>query len=612
MAGRSAWFERTDRSVQEIILSGRAAAAPSKGAWLLGAVSALLLWGAFTPLDWGFLGWVAVAPVLLLARIRRKTRWMYTALYVTSGAGWLATLQWMRLGDPTMYVAWFALAWYLAVYVPLGVGLTRVAVHRLQVPLLIAAPVVWTGLEFVRAHVISGFPWYLLGHSQHHWTEFVQISDVVGAYGVSFVLVLGNGWLAQLISPGWLVRLKLLPASEEREPAVYAVAPRTLLSLAGVTFLVIAGTVMYGFVRRGQAEFASGPRVALIQGNFPSSVKHDREQWGEMFRVHRYLTGLTVPSQPDLVVWPETMFRWPLFESPPDMPDVELAELHPLIPLEAWKDSSVRNELLNLAEEANAATVIGLDAFVAETGELRQYNSAAFIEPGAGVTARYDKIHRVPFGEYIPLREQLPWLQSFTPYGGDFGIDAGRSIHVFHDEQWRYLPLICFEDTVPHLVRQYVAASSRNSEPADCLINLTNDGWFHGSSELDQHLITARFRCIETRTPMVRAVNTGISAIIDGDGVVVEPEKFIDLDGLTNGAPRTSIRDPRTGQFHKQLHCALVGTVPLDSRHSLYVWLGDWFGGGCAACCMCLLMAGCLRRPTLRDPGAAGEVGLPS
>ncbi len=130
-------------------------------------------------------------------------------------------------------------------------------------------------------------------------------------------------------------------------------------------------------------------------------------------------------------------------------------------------------------------------------------------------------------------------------------------------------------------------------------MNLTNDGWFHGSSELDQHLITARFRCIETRTPMVRAVNTGISALIDGDGLIVEPDELIDLDGLTNGSPRKSIRDPHTGRLYKEINCAQVGDVPLDDRESLYVMLGDWFAGLCAAVCLCLAVVGLLPRSFL-------------
>ena len=141
---------------------------------------------------------------------------------------------------------------------------------------------------------------------------------------------------------------------------------------------------------------------------------------------------------------------------------------------------------------------------------------------------------------------------------------------------------------------RWISWTSRSSAAGgvDCLVNLTNDGWFHGSSELDQHLITAAFRCVETRTPMVRAVNTGISAIIDGDGVVVEPDVFIDADEKG----RESMRDPHTGRWHKQLNAVLIGNVPLDNRHSLYLAYGDWFAGICCFCTIFLLMIGAILR----------------
>ncbi|MGE0376714.1 MAG: apolipoprotein N-acyltransferase, partial [Planctomycetaceae bacterium] len=477
--------------------------------------------------------------------------------------------------------------------------------HRLGAPLLLAAPVVWTGLEFLRAHLMTGFAWYFLGHSQHRWAELIQISDVFGAYGVSFVLILASASLALMVPERLFVRLCLLPTEEQHHPENYLVPLPRLRWNVGVCLAVVAITLTYGFIRRGQAEFAAGPRVALIQGNFPTAVKHDPQQWHDMYRMHRYLTGQAVPHQPDLIVWPETMFRWPLFIYEPGMTDEQLAAAHPHITAERWKDRTEQDELLNLAEEANAAAIIGLDAFEADAESVGHYNSAAFIVPEQGITARYDKLHRVPFGEFIPLRDEVPWLRKLTPFGDGFGIDAGQAIRIFDDGHWRYAPLICFEDTVPHLVRQVVEASGKEGDPADVLVNLTNDGWFHGSSELDQHLITARFRCIETRTPMVRAVNTGISAIIDGDGLVVEPETFIDLDGLAEGNPRKSIRDPETGRLHKQLNCALVSPVPLDPRSSLYVRWGDWFGALCAACCLCLAVAGIVLKP---KPASAGRV----
>jgi apolipoprotein N-acyltransferase len=605
-----------ERSITDIISAGRATRAGSLGVWGLAWLSSVLLWASFTPLDWGPLAWFALVPVLLLVRLKQKTRWMYTALYVVSTLMWVATLQWMRLGDQTMYLAWLALAVYIGLYLPAFVGLTRVAVHRLGTPLVVAAPVVWVGLEFFRAHLMTGFPWYFLGHTQHHWASLTQIADLVGAYGISFVIVGTSAALALMIPARWLIRFRLLTVEESRNCQRFETPVQTQ-RIAAVTALLLVGcSLIYGTVRRAQADFQTGPRVALVQGNFTTSVKHDPQQWQQMFRIHRYLTGLTVQHQPDLIVWPETMFRWPLLSADRNLTSEQLTAMQPQIAPGAWRDRAVRDELLNLAEEANAAAIIGIDAFDATLDGVQHYNSAAFVEPGEGLTARYDKLHRVPFGEYIPLRETFPWLQKLTPFGDDFGIAAGKGVHVFDDGQWRYVPLICFEDTVPHLVRGMVrsaeTARSRNlgahgsrgdsAAQIDCLVNLTNDGWFHGSSELDQHLITARFRCIETRTPMVRAVNTGISAIIDGDGLVVEPEVFIDLDGLSKEDRRRSIRDPETGKLHKQLNCAQVGAVPLDNRGSLYVIAGDWFAGLCAACCLCLVAVGVVRRRTPTAP----------
>ena len=428
----------------DIISQGRATRAPSVGAWGLSILSGLLLWGSFTPLDWGPLGWIALVPVLMLARLKKKTRWMYTALYVGSLLSWSAALQWMRLGDQTMYVAWIALAVYVAAYLPVFISLTRVAVHRFGVPLVAAAPIAWVGLEFFRAHLITGFPWYLLGHTQHHWSSLIQIGDLVGTYGVSFVMVCTSAAIVVMIPPGWWSWFRLLTTEEQRTPQHLAVSPKTQWIAVVAVLGLVCGSLVYGTVRRSQAEFTAGPRVALIQGNFTASVKHDPTEWEQMFRIHRYLTGLTVRHQPDLVVWPETMFRWPLFTADPNMTTDQLAALNGLISPETWSDPSVRNELLNLAEEADATAIIGIDAYDATAEGIQHFNSAALVEPGRGVTSRYDKLHRVPFGEYIPLRETFPWLQKLTPFGDNFGIAAGSEIHVFDDGRWTYLPLICF------------------------------------------------------------------------------------------------------------------------------------------------------------------------
>ncbi len=599
--------KKLDPTISEIIAAGRAVAAPARGAWMLGALSGLLMYASFTPLDWGTLGWVCLVPLMLLIRIPRRTRWMYTGLFATAFAARLCMLQWMRLGDAAMYPAWFALAFYTALYVPVFVGLSRVAVHRLSVPLVAAAPVVWVGLEYVQAHLMTGFSWYYLAHTQHHWIELIQISDLVGAYGVSFVVAMTAACIGGLLPGKWFDRFRLLPVGHSASQPKALEGLRRTSGLQVVCCLTIFAAVLgYGFVRRGQADFVAGPRVGVAQANFITSLKHDPASAARIYEMHNRLTGAAVRHQPDLIIWPETMFRWPLFEAAKGMTDAQLEQAAPRIPVENWRNPAVAESLFQTSRRANAALLIGIDRMTADADGFKHYNSAQLVTPEKGLRTHYDKLHRVPFGEYIPLRDELPWLGSLTPFSDGFGIEAGEGPVAFGYRDWRFAPIICFEDTVPHLVNRIVAETSVDGKPVDCLVNLTNDGWFHGSSELDQHLITARFRCIETRTPMVRAVNTGISAVIDGDGGVVEPDVFIDGDRRSDDPTRrTSIRDPKTGRFHKQLNAAIVDSVPLDSRSSAYVAGGDWFSLSCCAAVVCFLISGCVprRKQSANDDG---------
>ena len=624
---------RSEPSVKEIIAAARSQPAPALGGLILSGVSAVLLFASFTPLDWSPLAWLAIAPLCVLIQLERAPK----RLWLTTWAGgllfWLPTLQWLRLGHESMYVAWFALAFYLSAYWWAFVGLSRAAVHRCGLPMVVAVPLVWTGLEFCRAHLMTGFAWYQLGHSQYRWIELIQISDLLGAYGVSAVVAMSNAVLAGLVPQSWLSRLRLIAPiqlpSELRHLSPPTVADETsaadsrglfrrqLVSVAA-GLLVMAAVLGYGYVRRGQAEFTAGPRVALIQGNFESSVKHDPAEFGQMYRTHELLTGYAVPYKPDLIIWPETMFRWPLSDADPNLSENDLRRLAPMIPVEHWRDSYVRKALHEMSQKTGANLVIGLDRFSVNEQGLKHFNSAAFVTPDRGVADTYDKLHRVIFGEYVPLKESLPWLKAFSPLPDDFGISAGASPAAFRCGSWQVAPIICFEDTVPHLVRDVVRGTSTEKR-LDCLLNLTNDGWFHGSSELNQHLITAAFRAVECRTPLVRAVNTGISAVIDGDGVIREPETLIDGDATWNkqreqlqqtkharsdrrvplsmfDPVRSTLTDPATGRWRKSMNAAVIDTVPLDNRRSWYVASGDWFAGTCSAACGLFFVVGLIPR----------------
>ena len=601
---------RSEPSVQEIIATARRRPnlPPARGAWLLGGLTAAMLWASFMPLDWGPLAWVALLPLLLLVRIPRRTKWMYVAVGVSGVAWMICCLQWMRLGHATMYPAWFLLGTYCGLYLPLFVGISRIAVHRFRVPLTLAVPVVWVGLEFLRAHLMTGFAWYYLGHTQYRWLELIQVSDLVGAYGVSFVVAMTAACLAGLIPESMLRRLKIVdPAGRDvpQNPGICQIPGFSRWIAVAASLAVFCTALGYGYFRRSQAEFTPGPRVALIQGNFISDVKQDRTMAAQIFVKHRQMTGLAVQHQPDVIIWPETMYLDHLVKIADGTRDEDIARLGKVNPqLVRERAEIVRNMLADRSREAGAAMVVGLEASEISRETARHYNSAAFMTPESGLANRYDKMHRVPFGEFVPFKEQLPWLIRFTPFTSEFGVSAGEGPAVFEYKGYRGTPVICFEDSVPHLVRDVVNATAKadpRGRPADYLINLTNDGWFHGSAELDQHLITALFRCVEYRTPMVRAVNTGISAVINGDGEVVDPQVLLDVDGRRK---LSSMRDPDTGRWHKSLNAVVVHDVPLDNRASLYLWWGDWFAGSCLALTVAAFAGGwLLRRRDRRNAG---------
>ena len=620
-------------TVRSIIDAARKAPAKPFGALGLSVLTGVCTWASFMPLNWSPLAWLCLVPLILLVRIERRTQYMYRCVLIGGLTFTIPALSWMPAGDPSMFPAWIALATYMALYFPLFVALTRIAVHRFNMPLTLAVPIVWTGTEYLRATVMTGFAWYFLAHTQYRWISLIQISDIVGAYGVSFVITMMAACLALLVPNSWIKRFGLLPPTklpddfkhlpeEGIDPAEDAarIFRRNGWNVA-ICASIFAAVLVYGEIRKRQVEFEPGPRIALIQGNFPSSLKHDPSIWRKMFRYHDALTGMAVGEQPDVVVWPETMFRWPLRVMEGELTDDQLVKIAPGLPqadrvdwIQSWRSNQIPETLENMSLQSGAAMVIGIDTFYAKSDKLERFNSAAFIRPDLGLTGRYDKIHRVVFGEYIPLQKELPWLHNLTPFSANHGIQKGDSYQVFEHNGYRYSPVICFEDTVPHLVRDMIKKSNEivGQEPIDCLINVTNDGWFSDTAEIEQHLFTSVFRCVECRTPMVRAVNTGISAFIDGNGNIIEPDAFIDgerrpvVDSKRQAKkdvkpevtkpPRKSMKDPKTGEYHKSLNAALVSNVPLDKRSSLYVAHGDWFASSAAFCSILLGFCGFLPR----------------
>lgn len=527
-------------------------------------VGAMILWAALPPMDLWPLGWIApLWWVRLIRQTQLEGRHPYRALWLAGFAFWMAALHWLRLPHWATSFGWVALAAYLGCYLPVFVGLGRIAVHQLRVSVVLAAPILWAGLELARAHLLTGFTMGALGHTQYRWIGLIQVSDVAGAYGVDFVVMFGAACLG-----------RMLPCAPARWTA-WPLAPLALL----------LGVVLgYGAMRTNVLPPEPTARIALIQGSIDIELKYDPAMRDHIHEHYRQLSRQAVAEygKVDLVVWPETMFRDTLvvFDSDSRMPDSWRRQMPRLRGYSdgdfraLLRDAAARSRLAMaaLARELGSALLLGVDTQAFATDGIRFYNSAVLVREDGHLAGRYDKMHRVLFGEYVPFAERFPWLQRFTPL--PISLTAGQSPAAFTVGNLRLAPNICYETVLPHVVRRQVRELADRGEEPNVLVNLTNDGWFWGSSELDMHLVCAVFRAVECRKPLLIAANTGFSAWIDPSGRI-----------LARGPRRA------TGTI-----LALVGP---DPRRSWYALHGDWFAGGCLGIALGIAGAGLWHR--LRD-----------
>jgi apolipoprotein N-acyltransferase len=310
-----------------------------------------------------------------------------------------------------------------------------------------------------------------------------------------------------------------------------------------------------------------------LQGNVPQNEKIEARQETDKFRMINVLErdyfrlahkayGDGIVRRPDLILWPETCFpdNW-IMPAPELVRTAETEGTFQLVELSQrrfWRTLEDRLPPVPMLLGLNRLELLSEE-------DYRKYNSALLIGPGVEELASYDKMHLVPFGEYVPLGEWLPWLQAFTPYRHAYSCTPGDRFTRFelnaNGRTYRFGVLICYEDSDPDLARQYHPFSGRGPG-VDFLVNISNDGWFDGTEEHEQHLAICRFRAIEARRSVVRAVNMGISAVIDGDGRI-------------KALPASTWADS------KKMAGVVRAEVPIDTRSSVYAAAGDWLPGFC-------------------------------
>jgi len=561
----------------------------SRRAWWLALAGAVTMFLVQPPFDLWLLAWVAPLPWLLLLRqgtgnIAHPWRMLWCAGFLH----WLLSIHWLRLPHPATSIGWVALSAYLAIYTPLFFWTTQRLMGRWRWPLVAAAPICWMGLEHARGSILGGFTLGALGHTQWRFTTLIQCADCFGAEGVGGVVMLVAAALATLLAGRGTSSAHAASAAAFSPPSSGGVLR---LAVAGcvlefaVAGCVLGSALLYGSWRLAEAPGPVGQplQVLLVQGSIDTELKHDPAAAGEVLRHYDELTiaALEKGSRPDLIVWPETMWRYGLLEiAPEEVLPAEIVE-QALGPAEAGDDESSRQArcrralaqerfdlLATYARRYGTHWLVGLDRQVVSPNVpagMQNFNTALFLDPVGRPLGRYDKMYPVMFGEYVPLAEQYPWLYRLTPLPG--GLSAGRTPVAERVAGYWLAPTICYETTLPGAVREVVRTLQKQGTRPDVLVNLTNDGWFWGSSELDMHLASAIFRAVEVRTPLVIAANTGLSASIDGCGRL-----------LAQGPRRAT--------------ATLSVQVSPDGRQSPWLTWGSVPTGGCLAIVLAVLAEG--------------------
>jgi apolipoprotein N-acyltransferase len=498
---------------------------PSREA--LAALSGVLLFLSFPKFGHGAVAWVALVP--LLVALHGASGWRALRLgYVTGAVSALGLLYWtslvvvqyggLHLAVGIVIMAALCLAFALF---PLLFGwATGRLVCTFGTAGLLGAPFVWVATELARAHTFFEFPWCLLGYSQSAFLPVVQVASVTAVYGVSFVLVATSSLLAYAIV--------------ETRPQ------RRRAALVGVA-LAAGGTWGGGAWAMSQPLPETGRIVVgLVQGGVRQEDKWVPENAEDNVDRHLQLTAAAAAKGARLVVWPESAVPF-LYDRDPA--------------LAALLQERVRAHRIHLFFGND-------DLETGKGGERRIYVGAKLLAPGGRVTARYRKIHLVPFGEYVPLH-------SLFTLGGRFAAKLVQEVSDFSPGSEAVTGMvdghsvggyICYEAIFPGLVRRFPASG------AELLVNVTNDAWYGTTSAPYQHLAMAAFRAVENRRYMVRAANTGITAVVDPWGRVLEPTRLFE----------------RT---------VLVREVPFVAATSFYTRHGDVFARTCAAIALALVAA---------------------
>lgn len=459
------------------------------------------------------LAWVAIAPLLLAMRGSSPKRafrlgWLAGVVYYAVILYWIAPTiaTYTRIALPVAIVLELMLASAAALFIG-GFAAFVEWLAASGISRVVSAPAAWIVLEWSRTFFPAAFPWGFIGYSQFEVLPVVQVVDLAGIYGLSALIVLVNAALVEFLRDGW----------------------RRHASLAIGLAVIVVGVLAYGAVRIGQVRAIDGPalRIGLVQGNIAQDQKWRPGLDQSILTKHVTLTAAAIKRGAELVVWPEAAVPF-------------------LFNLDRRTE-----KLRDFARSAGVTLLVGAPGYEQRDGDVpRQYNQAWMIGTDGEIAGPYDKIRLVPFGEYVPWGGLFGLVEKAVEGIGDFG--AGTEHVVFagppaagSKEPTRVSALICYEAIFPDLTRRFAGNG------AQLLVNVSNDAWYGRTAAPYQLLAMIAVRAVENRVPLVRATNTGVSAVVTPDG------------SIHNETPLFE-------------EAVIVESVKIVRGSSLYTLLGDW------------------------------------
>jgi apolipoprotein N-acyltransferase len=455
--------------------------------------SACLLVLSFPRIEQPFCIWFALVPLIYIMEGRSSYRcfllgWLSGFLFYTGLIYWIVvvTTTYGKLPYPVGIVLMLLLSAYLALYTGISFALARFVEVKSSLPFPLLLPLFWVALEYVRSFLFSGFPWENLGYSQYRQLTLMQCADITGVYGISFLVVWVNAVVYLLIRG---IALKRIPW-------------KTL----AFTAVILASVLLYGRfrIREVSALASASPSidVGLVQGNVSQDIKWNKNFLDDTLNRHRALTRSALDAGAKLVIWPESA-----------------------TPFYFQNEPYYQQALFDLIRNQDAYLLIGSPAFASENRRLFSFNSAFLLSPAAAIAGRYDKMHLVPYGEYVPLKELFFFVDKMVEGIGDFR--PGNSISLMPLPGCDFGVLICYEIIFPDLTRRFV------KQGAEFLVNITNDAWFGNTGAPYQHFSMAVVRAIENKRYIARAANTGISGLISPIGEIVAASAVFSEASLT-------------------------------------------------------------------------------